>query len=141
MAAKKTTKTVGAVSAFLAKITPAAKRADAEALVALFERAIEAPPKMWGSSIVGFGDGSYANASGKETAWFIAGFAPRAQKFALYLSSGGALDALDASGSLFAKLGKHTAGKGCLYVAKLADVDPKVLEAIVRKAAQARGAR
>ncbi len=128
----KTTQSNANVDAFLAKLTPESKRSDARALVALFERVIGAPAKMWGSSIVGFGDRSYANASGKEIPWFVGGFAPRAQNFALYVASG-----MAASSRLLPKLGKHSTGKGCLYVRALSDVDPEILEAIVRATAGA----
>ena len=81
---------------------------------------------MWGSSIVGFGDFSYTNASGHENDWFLAGFSPRKAALTLYIYGG-----FDRYESLMAKLGKHKTSGSCLHIKRLADVDLAVLEALV----------
>jgi hypothetical protein len=83
-------------------------------------------PKMWGSSIIGFGSYHYKYASGQEGDWMKVGFSPRKQKFSIYIMSG--FEKLEQH---LSKLGKYKIGKGCLYVNKLADIDLKVLEALV----------
>ena len=85
-------------------------------------------PKMWGSSIVGFGSYHYTYASGREGDWPVVGFAPRKQNLVLYIMPGFARYE-----SLLARLGKHRTGKSCLYVNKLDDIDPEVLEELVRE--------
>jgi hypothetical protein len=83
---------------------------------------------MWGSSIVGFGEYHYKGKSGREGEWFITGFSPRKGNMTIYLSSG-----VNRHPDLLQKLGKHKTGVGCLYINKLADVDTKVLEEIIKK--------
>jgi len=91
---------------------------------------------MWGPSIVGFGSRHYKYESGREGDTPLAGFSPRKAATVLY-----GLKGFDGSEALFARLGKHTAGKGCVYIKKLADVDRKVLEALVAGAVAAERAR
>lgn len=81
---------------------------------------------MWGASIVGFGRYAYKGASGREGEWMLTGFSPRKANLSLYILTG-----LDKSAAQLAKLGKHTTGKGCLYIKRLSDVDMKVLEQLV----------
>jgi hypothetical protein len=102
---------------------------DSRALVAMMERVTGEPAKLFGSSIVGFGNYHYKYESGHEGDTCIVGFAPRKAALTLYLLPGfeGELK------PLLDKLGKHKTGKGCLYVKRLADVDQAVLERIVRK--------
>jgi len=130
-AAKKTelkTKPTGAsVDAFLATVTPDQRRTDARELVALFERVVGAPARMYGSAIVAFGDTVLRYDSGRTLDWFLAGFSPRKASLVLYL-----FDGHDEKEALLAKLGKHSTGKSCLYVNTLADVDRAVLEELVR---------
>ena len=83
---------------------------------------------MWGTAIVGFGDFSYKYGSGREGDWFVTGFSPRKQYLALYLMAG-----IDRYAPLLARLGKHTRGKGCLYIKNLSDVDPQVLKELVER--------
>jgi hypothetical protein len=85
-------------------------------------------PKMWGSSIIGFGSYHYRYESGREGDMPLIGFSPRKTATVLYNMIGSS-----DSKALLAKLGKHTTGKGCLYIKKLADVDQQVLEAMVVK--------
>ena len=77
MAELKTKLTKASVDGFLKGVDDEGRRKDCQALVRLMKRAVKAEPRMWGSSIVGFGDYSYTNASGRENDWFLAGFSPR----------------------------------------------------------------
>lgn len=135
MAELKTQKTKASVAAFL-RTVDAARRNDCEAIVRLMQQATKAKPKMWGSSIVGFGDYHYKSASGREGDWFMMGFSPRKGNLTLYLLPGVAayLDDL-------ARLGPHKTGGACLYIKRLADVDRTVLKRIVTAAAARMKAR
>jgi hypothetical protein len=134
MAELKTKATRASVSAFL-EAMPADRRRDCKALVRMMKKATKAQPKMWGSSIVGFGDVHYKYESGREGDWFRAGFSPRKDALTLYLMSGlGWPDQAD----LMSKLGKHKTGKGCLYIKRLADVDVKVLERLIGRSVKSR---
>ena len=126
----KTKATKGSVEKFLGRLDPD-RRQDCETLVRMFSRVTKAPPKMWGSSIVGFGDHHLVYESGRELDWFVAGFSPRKKDLTLYLMGREPLDA-----DLGKRLGTHSTGKGCLYIRRLADVDLDVLEEIARRAAR-----
>jgi Domain of unknown function (DU1801) len=130
MAENKTKPTEVTVAAFIAALPDAAKRADAKALVKLMQSATGLKPKMWGPSIVGFGSYHYTYESGHEGDSPIVGFSPRKAATVLY----GMKAASDAD-ALLATLGRHTIGKGCLYIKKLADVDQTVLGSLVAHAA------
>jgi hypothetical protein len=92
-------------------------------------------PKMWGPSIIGFGSCHYKYESGREGDMPIVGFSPRKAATVLYSLMA------PASQAVLARLGKYTTGKGCLYIKKLADVDQKVLEALVVQSVAATRAR
>ncbi|GAC1707809.1 MAG: hypothetical protein NVS9B7_21790 [Flavisolibacter sp.] len=94
------------------------------------EKATTAKGKMWGSSIIGFGDNHLIYESGRELDWFVMGFSPRKQNFALYI-----LSPVEKQQSLLKELGKHKTGKGCLYINKLEDVDMTILKEIIKKCA------
>lgn len=132
MAEAKTTITDVAVEAFLAAVEPPAKREDAAVLDAMFRRVTGEAPRMWGPSMIGYGEYRTTYASGRDVHWMRAGFSPRKAKHSLYLM-GGYCDDLAAAGHAraLARLGKYTTGKSCLYVNKLADIDMAVLEEIV----------
>lgn len=117
---------------FVAALEPAARRSDAEALLALFGRVSGEVPRIWGSSIVGYGSYHYRYASGREGDAPRIGFSSRKAKHVLYLLGCGEDDARDVFEPLLARLGKYTRGVGCLYVNKLADADMGVLEEVVR---------
>jgi len=136
MAENKTKPTEVSVATFIDALTDPAKRADAKALVKLMQSASGEKPKMWGPSIIGFGSIHYTYDSGHEGDMPMIAFSPRKAANVLYSMSGFA-----GAEALLAKLGKHTTGKGCLYIKKLADVDQKVLEALVVKSVAARRAR
>jgi hypothetical protein len=96
-------------------------------------RATKQPPKMWGSSIVGFGSHHYRYESGREGDVCLVGFSSRKGDITVY-----GLTAAPGHEALIAKLGKHKAGKGCLYIRSLGDIDLKVLEKLVADAAAAK---
>jgi len=136
MPENKTKATKLSVAAFIDALPDETKRADAKALVKLMQTATGEKPAMWGPSIIGFGSYHYKYDSGREGDMPLAGFSPRKAATVLYIMTG-----LCDSQALLAKLGKHTTGKACLYVKKLADVDQKVLEALVVKSVAAMRAR
>ncbi len=112
MAELKTKVTKASVEKFLEGIKDERKRQDCYELLKIMKKATKAEPKMWGTSIIGFGDHHYVYASGREGDWFIAGFSPRAQNLTLYMMGG-----LDRE--VLKRLGKYKTGKGCLYINKL----------------------
>jgi hypothetical protein len=136
MADNKTRPTKLSVTMFIDALTDPARRGDAKALVKLMQKAAGEKPKLWGPSIIGFGSYHYKYDSGREGDMPLIGFSPRKAATVLYIMSG-----LSDSEALLARLGKHTTGKGCLYIRKLADVDQGVLEALIVKSVAAMRAR
>jgi hypothetical protein len=136
MADNKTKPTQLGVAAFIDAVTDRTRRSDAKALVKLMQSAAREQPKMWGSSIIGFGRYHYTYDSGREGDMPLVGFSPRKAATVLYNLTG-----FSHSEALLAKLGKHTTGKGCLYIRKLADVDQQVLQALIVKSIAAMRAR
>jgi hypothetical protein len=132
VAENKTKPTTISVPEFLDACTDAERRADAKALAKLMQSVTGDEPTMWGPSIVGFGSYHYIYESGREGDMPIVGFSPRKAANVLYGTIGFA-----GAEELLAKLGKHTTGKGCLYIKKLAEVDLKVLKTLVEKAVAA----
>ena len=126
MAELKTQVTKASVDKFLAGIKDEKKREDCYQILKIMKKATKAEPKMWGPSIIGFGDYHYKYASGRENDWFVAGFSPRVQNLTLYMMGG-----LDRE--LLKKLGKYKTGKGCLYISKIEDIDTKVLRELITK--------
>ncbi|HEY1526870.1 MAG TPA: DUF1801 domain-containing protein [Candidatus Angelobacter sp.] len=129
MAENKTKPTKLSVAAFIDALTDPSRRADAKALVKLMQSAAGEEPTMWGPSIIGFGSRHYLYDSGREGDMPLIAFSPRKAATVLYGMTG-----FDGSDALMTKLGKHTTGKGCLYIKKLADVDQKMLETMAVKA-------
>jgi hypothetical protein len=129
MAENKTKPTKTSVSVFLNKITDKQVKADCLEISRMMEKASGCEPVMWGSAIVGFGLRHYVYESGREGDTVILGFSPRKQNIALYLSGG--LSNIEKELPL---LGKHSTGKGCLYIKSLADINSKVLSQIFSKA-------
>jgi hypothetical protein len=130
MAENKTKATNVSVASFIDALADQSRRADAKALVKLMQNAAGEKPKMWGPSIIGFGSYHYTYDSGREGDMPVVAFSPRKAATVLY--------GLSDAKALLPKLGKHTRGRGCLYIKKLADVDQKVLEAMVVKSVAAR---
>jgi len=127
MAELKTRTTKASVDEFLQGIKDERKREDCYQVLKIMKKATKAEPRMWGTSIIGFGNYHYKYETGRENDWFMTGFSPRAQNLTLYMMGG-----LD--NELLKKLGKYKTGKGCLYINKLEDVDAKVLNELVAKA-------
>jgi hypothetical protein len=126
MAELKTQKTTASVSSFLNAIPDDIRRKECRTVAKLMKDATGARPRMWGSTIVGFGDMRCKYASGREVDWFLTGFSPRKDSLTLYLMPG-----LDAHSALLKKLGKHSTGKSCLYIKRLEDVDQVVLKRLI----------
>jgi nucleoid DNA-binding protein len=116
------------VSAFLESVGNEQRRKDASELVTLMKEVTGKRPKMWGTSLVGFGSYHYRYQSGREGDWPVTGFSPRAQNLSVYVMPGFAH-----YGALMDKLGKYKTGKSCLYLKRLDDVDRKVLKRLVAR--------
>ena len=131
LATIKTTPTALSVDSFIDSISDEQKRKDSQVILALMEKAMKEKPKMWGSSMIGFGDVRYKSpATGREVDWFKIGFSPRKANLSLHLIN------IQQHADALNKLGKHKTGGGCLYINKLEDVDIKVLEKIIIAAAK-----
>lgn len=128
MAELKTKVNDASVEKFLKNVKDEATREDCHKIIEIMSKATKAPPKMWGTSIVGFGSYHYKYASGREGDWMLVGFSPRKQNLTLYIMSG-----FDEYEALLKKLGKHSTGKSCLYIKRLADVDMNALRELVTK--------
>jgi hypothetical protein len=128
MAELKTKLNDASVEAYLNRVENEKKREDSLAVLQLMAEVTGAEPKMWGDSIIGFGNYHYKYASGREGDWFLAGFAPRKQNLTLYIMAG-----FDGYEALMASLGKYKTGKSCLYIKKLEDVDTAVLKQLIKQ--------
>src|SRR5882672_7424234 len=128
MAENKTKPTRSSVNGFINSLTDPTRRADAKTLVKLLQNASGEKPMMWGPAIIGFGSYHYVYDSGREGDMPLIGFSPRRAATVLYLNTN-----FSGSKALLSKLGKHSAHGVCLNIKKLADVDQKVLEALVVK--------
>ena len=132
MADNQTQPTKLSVTGFIDGLTDQTRKADAKVLVKLMQGATGEKATMWGPSIIGFGSRHYKYDSGREGDMPVVAFSPRKAATVLYSVMG-----FSGSEELLAKLGKHTTGKGCLYIKKLADVDQKVLEEMVGRSVAA----
>jgi len=126
MAELKTKVNKASVTKFLDSIADEVKRKDSYMIFEMMRKATNAEPKMWGSSIIGFGAYHYVGKSGREGDWFLAGFSPRKQSLTLYMLGG-----WEQQTALLAQLGKHSLGKGCLYVKRLEDVNMSILKRLM----------
>lgn len=127
----KTKQTSSSVEDFINSITDEQKRNDSFVVLKLMEKAMKVKPKMWGSSMIGFGEVRYKSpASGREVDWFKIGFSPRKANLSLHLID------LQRHADALPELGKHKTGGGCIYIKKLDDVDVKILEKIIMAAAK-----
>ena len=126
MAENKTTWSDQSVEAFIAAVPDEKRRADARALCVLIERTIGDTPRMWGPSIIGFGRYRYRYDSGREGEAGAPGFSPRARELVVYLPAHS-----ERTAGLLERLGKHKAGKSCVYIKKLDDVDQAVLAELI----------
>jgi Domain of unknown function (DU1801) len=115
------------VAGFLAGVPDERRREDARRLCAIMQEITGEPPAMWGTSIVGFGAYHYRYASGHEGDAPLAGFSPRRQQLVIYLAS----EFERRYQQVLARLGPHRAGKGCLYLKRLDDVDSDALRELI----------
>lgn len=127
----KTQKNDASVEEFLYAVEHDTRRKDSFEILELMRDITGDPGSMWGSSIVGFGEYSYTNTTGKDNKWPITGFSPRKQSLTLYIMTG-----FDDYDKLLSKLGKHKLGKACLYINKLEDVDRDVLRKLIQKSVE-----
>ena len=130
MAELKTKKTAASVEGFLKKVADPQQRADAFEVLKLMKSVTKMKPKMWGPSIVGFGEYHYKYASGHEGDCALTGFSPRKGALTLYIMPG-----FERYQDLMKKLGKYKTGVSCLYIKRLADVDQNVLSELIETAA------
>ena len=135
MSDNKTTANDQDVELFLNAVEDEQKRKDSFTILELMKQVSGNEPKMWGSSIVGFGSYRYKGKSGREGDWLVTGFSPRKANLTIYGIGG-----LEERDDLLKKLGKHTTGKGCLYIKRLSDVDlptlKKLIEEVVNQGGQ-----
>lgn len=125
----KTKQTSSSVEDFLNSIEQEQKRKDSHVILTMMEKAMKEKPKMWGSSIIGFGNLIYKSpSSGREVEWFKIGFSPRKANLTIYMID------LKQHADLLTKLGKHKTGGGCVYINKLEDIDIKVLDKMIAAA-------
>lgn len=122
----KTRVNAASVEGFLNSVEDEQKRADCFEILKMMKQVTKETPKMWGSSIIGFGSYHYKGASGREGDWMLTGFSPRKQNLTLYLMGG-----FDLHKDLLKKLGKYKTSVGCLYIKQLDDVDKTVLKKLV----------
>ena len=125
----KTHSTDDSVEAFIAAIEDEARREDCLTLLALMKHATGEQPLVWSSGLIGFGTYHYKSSSGQEGDWFPVGFASRKAALTVYLGV-----ELDSLRELLGGLGKHKTGKGCIYIKRLSEIDPEVLEQLVTEA-------
>ena len=128
MSKARTTENDQDVGRFLAGVKDSEQKADCETLLAMLGEITGEKPRMWGSSIIGFGKYHYVYDSGREGDWPIIGFSPRARNLSIYIMPG-----FSGFAAQLERLGKHKTGKSCLYINRLADVDPAVLRTIAER--------
>ena len=126
MAKTKTMPTGASVDAYLASRASPGQLADCKAIMTICHRVTKQQPRMWGPSIVGYGSYTYSYESGHTGDACLTGFAVRGKELVVYLVAENPEQV-----ELMAKLGKHRMGKACLYFRRLADLDVKVLEALI----------
>lgn len=135
MSELKTKKNDASVENFLRSIEDEQQRADSFKLLEVFKEATRKEPKMWGPSIVGFGEKPYKRSDGSEHSWMLTGFSPRKQNLTLYIMTGFE-EYAEFSGydpkPLLDKLGPYKTGKSCLYIKRLSDVDEEVLRSLIK---------
>ena len=125
----KTTVTGEDVTAFIDGIKDDTRRQEVKKVVARMKRATKAPPKMWGSSIIGFGHYHYKYATGREGDWCVTGLSPRKENLTVYILPG-----LHLQTANLKQLGKVTTGKSCIYIKKLDDIHLPTLEKMAKQA-------
>jgi len=127
MAEIKTKRNDASVDGFLNAIKDEQVREDCWVIVDIMRKATRAEPQMWGSSIVGFGSRRYKYPNGREMDWMLVAFSPRKQNITLYIWPG-----FDGNDELFAQLGRHSRGKGCVYIKRLSDIHLPTLKKLIK---------
>lgn len=126
LAVIKTKQTSASVEGFINGVEGEQKRKDSFVILQMMKKATGEEPKMWGGSIIGFGNKRYKSpSSGREVDWFLLGFSPRKANLTVYLID------IKKHAEALKKLGKHKTGGGCLYINKLDDIDLKVLNGMI----------
>ena len=115
------------VSDFINTVPEEQIRQDCWKIAELMQSATQSEAKMWGASIIGFGQYHYVYASGREADWMLIGFSPRKQNISLYIMGG-----FEQYAEILAKLGKFKQAKGCLYIKRLSDINLPILEELIR---------
>ena len=129
MAELKTKKSDASVELFLRNVENDRRREDAFLLLDLFTQVTKMSPKMWGTSIIGFGEYHYkSDRSTQEGDWPLTGFSPRKKNMTVYIMPG-FKDYQDLMGDL----GKFKTSVSCIYFNRLEDIDTKVLKRVIRK--------
>lgn len=132
MAEIKTKPTAASVADFINSVKDEQKRKDSFVIADMMKKATGEEPRMWGSSIIGFGNMRYKSpATGREVDWLRIGFSPRKAALALYISM-----SIQEHAAALKKLGKHKTGVGCLYINKLQDIDLEVLKSMIEVSAK-----
>ncbi len=123
----KTKETSASVEDFINTLKDEQKRKDSFVLLEMMKKATGEEPKMWGNSVIGFGNKRYKSpTTEREVDWLLIGFSPRKANLSLYISVG-----IKEHAAALQKLGKHKTGVGCLYINKLEDIDIKVLKGMI----------
>lgn len=124
----KTKETDNSVIEFIETVESPKKREDAYRLLEIFTETTGYEGKMWGPSIIGFGSYHYKYPTGHEGDFMLVGFSPRKAKISLYFATGDSKRE-----ELLERFGKHTTGKACVYINKVADIDVEVLKELIRQ--------
>ena len=130
MAELKTKLTTVSVDTFINAIKDEQVRNDCRVIAEIMEKATKAKPQMWGPSIVGFGTSKIKYADGRETDWMLIAFSPRKQNITLYIGVN------ESHPELLSQLGKHSTGKGCLYIKRLSDIHLPTLKKLITASVQ-----
>jgi len=126
MTENKTKLNDASVMEYLNSVENEKRKTDALIVLEMMKRLTKEDPKMWGTSLVGFGTYHYKYESGREGDFFITGFSPRKQSLTLYIMNG-----FERYDELMGQLGKFKTGKSCLYINKIEDVDLDILESLI----------
>lgn len=125
---RKTKPTDASADDVIAAVADERRRADAQAALVLMREVTGVEPTVWGPSMIGFGTQPYTTADGRTREWFKVGLAPRKAALTLY-----GLTFYGSNEDLLDRLGKHTIGKGCVYVKRMSDIDVDVLTELVER--------
>lgn len=126
----KTQQTSSSVEDFINKVKDEQQRKDSFVILEIMKRVSGEEPKMWGASLIGFGNKRYKSPNtGREVDWFLIGYSPRKATLSLHL-----VFDINKQADTLKKLGKYKTGAGCLYINKLGDIDIKILEKLIKEA-------